>query len=93
MFFKSSRYSHVKEHQMSDPQGRTIRYKGIRLISDIPAQVRHIVIDGERLDRIAFRYYQDSEQFWRICDTNRVMRPESLTAHPGRTIGIPAVEK
>jgi hypothetical protein len=38
----------------------------------------HLVTQGERLDNITAHYLSDPEQFWRICDANRAMRPEEL---------------
>jgi hypothetical protein len=48
----------------------------------------HIVTQGERLDHIAARYLGDPELFWRICDANRAMRPDELTAAIGRRLFI-----
>lgn len=92
MFFKGSRYARVGEHQIVNAQGRVIRYKTIRFIAESPAQMGHRVYQGERLDRIAHRYYQDSERFWRICDANRAMWPDDLVAEIGRVLHIPPSE-
>jgi hypothetical protein len=57
----------------------------------------HEVTAGERLDNITAHYLGDPEQFWRICDANRVMRPDELTETAGRRLritlpeGIPGV--
>ena len=48
----------------------------------------HLVVEGDRLDNIAAHYLNDPEQFWRICDANRAMRPDALTEEPGRWIRI-----
>ena len=48
----------------------------------------HVVLDGDRLDTIAAATLGDPLAFWRICDANNAMRPEDLTALPGRRIGI-----
>ncbi|MGY3149400.1 hypothetical protein ACVWYQ_006399 [Bradyrhizobium sp. USDA 3397] len=56
----------------------------------------HTVVQEERLDAVATRYYGDPEQFWRLCDANGAMRPAELVEEPGRRIritlpeGIPA---
>ncbi len=47
------------------------------------------MLDGDRLDLIAHRYLGDPELYWRICDANRALRPEELTAEPGRRLVIP----
>ncbi len=89
MFFKGSRYATVGEHKITDSDGREIHYKKIRFIPKTEAQMGHTVHQGERLDHIAHRYYQDPERFWRICDANLAMWPDDLVAEPGRTIRIP----
>ncbi len=47
-----------------------------------------VIIDGDRLDNISAATLGDPLAFWRICDANNAMRPDDLTATPGRTIGI-----
>ncbi len=92
MFFKGSRYADVGEDQITDSQGREIRYKTIRFIPETRAQMGHSVSQGERLDHIAHRYYRDPDRFWRICDANRALWPDDLIAEAGRTILIPPSE-
>jgi hypothetical protein len=48
----------------------------------------HRVTQGERLDNITAKYLGDPEQFWRLCDANRALRPEELTDTVGRRIAI-----
>ena len=48
----------------------------------------HVVTQGDRLDNIAAHYLGDPEQFWRICDANRAMRPDELTETIGRRLRI-----
>lgn len=48
----------------------------------------HVVVQGERLDNIAAQYLGDPEQFWRLCDANRALRPEALTETIGRRLRI-----
>jgi hypothetical protein len=51
--------------------------------------VLHAVVQGERLDHLATRYFGDPTQFWRICDANDALRPEELVEEPGRLVDIP----
>ena len=48
----------------------------------------HIVTQGERLDTITAQFMGDPEQFWRVCDANRALRPQDLTETLGRTLRI-----
>lgn len=92
MFFKGSRYENVATDTFTDALGHAIKFKRIRFIRDAPAQLKVIVNQGERLDHIAHRVYQDPELFWRICDANFALRPDDLVAQPGRAIKIPPAE-
>ncbi len=92
MFFRGSRYAAVGEHEIRDAKGRTLRYKKIRLIPETRPRLVHRVSQGERLDHIAHRYYQDPERFWRICDANHALWPGDLVREVGRRILIPPSE-
>ena len=48
----------------------------------------HRVVQNERLDNIAAEYLGDPEQFWRLCDANRALCPDELTATIGRKLAI-----
>jgi nucleoid-associated protein YgaU len=91
MFFKGSRYAKVAEAELTDASGRVIRYKRTRFIAETPAQAGHRVVQGQRLDHIAWDYYRDPERFWRICDANRAMWPADLVA-AGVVLLIPPSE-
>ena len=88
MFAKGSRYEAVPDAVHTDPSGREIAYKRLRLTPATTALQVHTVRREERLDLIAFLYYTDPEQFWRICDGNAAMRPEALE-QVGRRLLIP----
>ena len=93
MFFKGSRYAKVGEHEWTDPSGRMFVYKKVRFIPEATARRRHILVQGERVDHLAHKYYRDSERFWRICDANAALWPDDLVATPGETLLIPAAEE
>jgi hypothetical protein len=90
MFAKGSRYETVADAVYVDAAGREIVYKRLRLIPPPGTAVQgHLVARGDRLDLIAFRFYRDAEQFWRICDGNTATRPDDLVAELGRRLSIP----
>ncbi|HUM81005.1 MAG TPA: hypothetical protein PLQ38_04425 [Methanothrix sp.] len=93
MFFKGSRYERVESHSITDESGSVITYKKVRFISETHARMGHLVVQGDRLDNIAHRYYKDPERFWRICDANLAMWPDELVAEAGRIILIPPSEE
>ena len=49
----------------------------------------YVVVDGDRLDNLAFKYLGDSLLYWMICDANGASDPDELTTEVGRTILIP----
>ena len=93
MFFKGSRYETVEDHELTEENGRVIRYKTVRLITSATVRYQHTLTEGERLDHLASRYYRDPERFWRICDANEAMWPEDLTADPGDQVDIPGASE
>ena len=48
----------------------------------------HRVSQDDRLDNLSHEYLGDSEQFWRICDSNAAMHPNELTEEIGTKIKI-----
>ena len=90
-FPASSRYHGLGTLQTLGPDATPIIYLKRRFI---PAPDRfveltvHRVREGERLDNITARYLGDPLQYWRVCDANRVMVPDSLTDEIGREIRI-----
>lgn len=95
MFDKTSRYYNIPAATMqvrdSDGTMRQVQYVQRRIIPPVDNSltiVEHIVIQGDRLDNITALYLVDPLQFWRVCDTNNVLRPHELTDEIGRVINI-----
>ncbi len=93
MFARGSRYEQVPDGVYQDPNGQQIPYKLMRVLPGdfVPMQI-HTVADGDRLDLIAYRYYGDPLQFWRVCDANHALRPDDLLVI-GRRLVIPIVQR
>ncbi|MFN3241090.1 MAG: LysM domain-containing protein [Planctomycetota bacterium] len=49
--------------------------------------LEHVVIGGEDLEYLAWRYYGDSRQWWRIADANGLQFPTDVRS--GTTVRIP----
>ncbi len=47
------------------------------------------IVDGDRLDNLAYKFLGDPLLFWMICDANGATDPDELTRTPGETILIP----
>ena len=90
-FPPASRYYQTATAQYTTPDGRVIVYLQRRFVPSADRFTlleEHTVMQGERLDNIAAQALGDPEQFWRICDANNAMRPDDLTATPGRILRI-----
>jgi hypothetical protein len=61
----------------------------LREIPTPPDDRVHQVQQGDRLDVLAYAYFGDPAQSWRICDANRAFDPDELVADPGRRLVIP----
>jgi hypothetical protein len=80
-FPATSRYYNVAVKIYTDASGEDRACLARRFSPDPErlASLRpHTVTDRERLDLIAARELGDAEQFWRLCDANRALRPDDL---------------
>lgn len=88
MIFKGSRYERMGTYQAVDADGQTVRALAIRFIAPAPAGYFHTLIEGERLDILAYNFYRNPEKFWLIADANSEMDPSDLL-EPGYQVRIP----
>ena len=100
LFPPTSRYHNTEAASVETRDGRTLIYLKRRFVPPperFSLLQEHEVVQGDRLDNITTRYLGDPQQFWRLCDANRAMHPEDLTAEIGRRLritlpeGIPGV--
>jgi len=89
MFFTGSRYNAVDVAQVTLPDGRVVSYKRMRFIPEDGGALSYKVRQGDRPDLAGYNALGDPEQFWRLCDVNRVQRAVDLTAEPGEKIAVP----
>jgi hypothetical protein len=79
MFSRSSRYQKLPDIVTTDSQGRTLPSKTLRLLPQVSGTFRHTVEEVDRLDHLAFKYYQQPRKWWLISDANpEVMSPQTL---------------
>ena len=90
MFEPKSRYYAIETAQWTALDGAIIVYKRRRFLPLATGEMlaEHTVTEGDRLDNITARYLGDPELFWQLCDGNRAMHPEELTAEIGRKLNI-----
>lgn len=77
MFNKGSRYLNLPESATLSNRGEWIRAKNRRpipaqktLLVAAPQQVTHTILDSDRLDLLAYKYYSDTTRWWQISDIN-----------------------
>jgi hypothetical protein len=80
-----SRYSDVEtttyEAVADDGTRRLVRHYRRRFPpapADHTTLAQHLVVPGDRLDLISFRYTGDPLGFWRVCDANAALDPDAL---------------
>lgn len=90
-FQPMSRYFSIETTTFERPDGQIVRYVARRFVPQ-PERFaplgEHVVVQGDRLDNVTARYLGDPEQFWRLCDANRALRPDELTERVGRRLRI-----
>jgi hypothetical protein len=91
LFPANSRYQSIETMRVTLPNGTEVTCLKRRFIPPperLASWQTHQVVEGDRLDNLAGRYLGDAEQFWRICDANRAMRPDELVETMGRRLHI-----
>lgn len=91
MFPANSRYQGTETLRLVRPDGIEVTYLARRFVpapERFSALQEHAVVQGDRPDTLGARYLGDPEQFWRLCDANRVLNPWELVAEVGRRVTI-----
>ncbi|TPG11057.1 LysM domain-containing protein [Rhodanobacter glycinis] len=100
IFPPTSRYALTPTATLVRADGTPVTYLKRRFVpapENLALLQWHQVVQNERLDNITAQYLGDPEQFWRLCDANRALRPEELTETIGKQLritlpeGIPGV--
>jgi hypothetical protein len=79
MFSSFSRYRKLPNVVTTDAKGRTLASKALRPLPSVSGTFQHTVTDGDRLDHVAFTYYQQPTKWWRINDANpEFLSPQEL---------------
>jgi hypothetical protein len=79
VFSKISRYRKLPDVVTVDAVGRALASKSLRLLPRIEGRFLHTVEEGDRLDNLAFKYYDQPRDWWRIMDANPAfLSPDAL---------------
>ena len=87
MFFKGSRYEKMETYTVTTLDGWQVAATKLPLPSGEAVLGYHQRKEGQRLDHIAARYLKDATTFWKLCDANDAVAPDSLAVR--ELIGIP----
>jgi hypothetical protein len=95
MFDPQSRYAKVPTSSLevkgADGKTRTVTYVRRRPMP-LPHQgivaASHFLVSGDRPDRLAARYLADPQAYWRLCDAEGAIEPDSITEPLGRRLDI-----
>ena len=85
----------IKTVKSKNGQGNNITYLKRRFVPQperFSLLYKHTVLQDERLDNLSNQYYNDPEQYWKICDANEVLQPDELTWESGNKIQIPPLK-
>jgi hypothetical protein len=91
LFPPTSRYHGIASATLTLPDGTMIAYVRRRFVPPperFTLLFEHRVVAGDRLDNLAASHLGDPQQFWRICDANRAVRPDELIETIGRSLRI-----
>lgn len=89
MVFKGSRYSETEVVEVRGPDDRVRRTLALRVIAPAPSALDQTVVEGERLDTLAQRFYGEATKYWLLLDGNaETLNPFELLV-PGETIHVP----
>jgi hypothetical protein len=80
-FPPTSRYYSVETADWESPDGLVTPFLRRRFAPQPERMAllqEHVVQLGDRLDNVTALYLGDPEQFWRVADANRALRPEDL---------------
>jgi nucleoid-associated protein YgaU len=89
MVFKGSRYASTPVVSPETDNRTTPRVLGLRPVPPAPGTLTYTVMEGDRLDQLANRFYSDPRKYWLILDANpEVLNPFDLL-QTGRQIRIP----
>jgi len=92
VIFQGSRYRNLTVIAPPGPNGATPQVFALREIGERPAVLEHVVMEGERWDQLAARFYGDPTRYWLLMDANQdELNPLNLL-RAGRRLRVPLSE-
>ena len=79
MFSDKSRYKSATTYQVTDLRGRTVNVVATPDKPTAGLLGYHRLIQGQRMDHLAYKYLKDANASWKIAEMNEVMLAETLS--------------
>ncbi|MCD4724442.1 MAG: hypothetical protein K8R63_06320 [Bacteroidales bacterium] len=79
MFDSKSRYHKLETYVVTDHRGRSVNVVPVPSPPGDTMLGIHKMRQGQKIDHLAQKYLENPAGYWRICEINDVMLPESLT--------------
>ncbi len=89
MLLDTSRYAKVDTVTATTRDGRTVTALKLRPLP-APTGSAYTVLDNDRLDLLAAKYYGDDTKFWHIADANTALQASDLTSTTGDNLILPS---
>jgi len=86
-----SRYHGLPTYEAADSDGQpqaTVAIRPATPVAAADATYSHVLVAGESLEYLAWRYYGTSSAWWRLADAGPVVFPLDIT--PGAVVPIPS---
>jgi hypothetical protein len=86
-----SRYQGLETYEAADANGRPQATVAIRPAAPPTSSsdvYSHVLVAGESLEYLAWRYYGSSTSWWRLADTGPAVFPLDIT--PGAVVAVPS---
>ena len=79
MFDDKSRYKATETYQVTDSRGRLVTVVAVPPAPAAQMLGYHRLLQGQKMDHLAYQYLADANATWKIAELNDVMLPEALT--------------
>jgi hypothetical protein len=86
----ASRYAATERTEFTFADGTRVPCLKRRFVPRAVGSVlaEHRVVEGDRPDLIAARFFGDAEQSWRLADANGVLHPQELVEPAGGVVKV-----
>jgi hypothetical protein len=79
MFDDKSRYKKAETYTVTDSRGRSVTVVGVPKAPSLSLLGYHRLIQGQRLDHLAYQYLGEATASWKIAEANEAMLQEAIS--------------